>query len=93
MEDSGGIFWLFVKSVKSIPRGLVNPALRVPLPRGGGGGGLGSFKRSIEPPGSHRLLVSCLLACLPIFGIDSRLLVRSFVHGLVGDEFVWWLEG
>ena len=40
VEDSGGIFWLFVKSVKSIPRGLVNPALRVPLPRGGGGGGL-----------------------------------------------------
>ena len=73
-------------------------AFRFPPPsssphRWGGGGGLGSFKRSIEPPGSHRLLVSCLLACLPIFGIDSRLLVRSFVHGLVGDEFVWWLEG
>lgn len=25
-----------MKSVKSIPRGLVNPALRVPLPRGRG---------------------------------------------------------
>lgn len=72
-------------------------AFRFPPPsssphRWGEGGGLGSFKRSIEPPGSHRLLVSCLLACLPIFGIDSRLLVRSFVHGLVGDEFVWWLR-
>lgn len=40
-------------------------------------------------PPSARLVPSCLPS---IFGIDSRLLVRSFVHGLVGDEFVWWLR-